>query len=75
MKIFALISGLGIIQALINVNMNLIPQPSGSPEKLIQSITIEESFEVNERWECSRCGHENGDWTSICGKCGRSKGW
>ena len=28
---------------------------------------------VNERWSCSRCGKSNGEWTSICGRCGRSQ--
>jgi len=25
------------------------------------------------RWECHHCRKLNEDWTSICGKCGRSR--
>ncbi len=26
---------------------------------------------IDSRWECSYCGNSNGEWTSLCGKCGR----
>lgn len=28
---------------------------------------------VDSRWECPKCGHSNGNWSTICSKCGESR--
>lgn len=69
MKIVALAIGLGMIQVLMNGVIDVIPPPKDG-HKVLTEITAEST----ERWECVRCGNDNGEWTSICGKCGRTKG-
>jgi len=63
MKILCFAFGLGFIQVLINGFTDFIDGPN-------QHITEQSIQEMH--WECPSCGHDNGDWTSICGKCGRS---
>lgn len=64
MKILCFVCGLGFIQVLINGFTDFIDGPKSTyhREQSVQEM----------RWECPNCGHDNGDWTSICGKCGRS---
>ena len=66
MKAIVIAFGFGAMQLLIDQSTALI-DGMNSPRKF-ESVEI-----VNERWECSRCGTSNGEWTSICGRCGRSR--
>jgi len=66
MKAIVIAFGFGAMQLLIDQSTALI-DGMNSPRKF-ESVEI-----VNERWECSRCGNSNGEWTSICGRCGRSR--
>lgn len=68
MKILGLICGFGLMQFGINEAWGAFKQPPAHT-----SFFMKKEIPVNERWECNRCGHTNSDWTSICGKCGRSK--
>ena len=66
MKILVIALGLGCFQFMIN-------QVTGCIEPPIRGKKVNEIVMTDSRWECSRCGNDNGDWTSICGKCGRSR--
>lgn len=68
MKVFALICGLGLIQIMINEGAAFIKPPA---PHLFFLKPKEEDW--GEKWVCSKCGHKNSGWTSICGKCGRSR--
>lgn len=66
MKAIAIAFGFGAMQLLIAQSTTLVDFVN-SPRRF-ESIEI-----VNERWDCSRCGNSNGEWNSICGRCGRSR--
>ena len=66
MKFLALALGLGCFQFMIDQVCGCIDAP-------IRSYKTNETVMIDDRWECSRCGKDNGDWTSICGRCGRSR--
>lgn len=68
MKILVLNIGLGIAQLFFNYTVDFIDETTGFRKPKLHIISRED-----QRWECSRCGHDNSSWTSICGKCGRSK--
>ena len=63
MKVMLVCLGLGCCQVLLDEGCRFVGQSLGRN-------TVE--VETTQRWECSSCGHSNCDWTSICGKCGRS---
>lgn len=64
MKILAIAFAGGCIQFMVNGFCDLWKSPF--------SFKTEKEVIIDSQWNCSRCGHSNGDWTSICGKCGRS---
>lgn len=65
MNIFAVLFCVGCSQVLVDGIVDLVPAPY---------YISHERLEMNgERWECPKCGHDNNDWTSICGRCGRTK--
>ena len=66
MKFVSLTFGLGYLQFMID-------QVCGSIDAPIRAYKTNEIVQTDERWECSRCGNSNGEWTSICGRCGRSR--
>ncbi len=66
MKILALVIGVGFLQVLVNGIVDFIPHPKGT-----EHCEVEER---QERWNCPHCENDNGDWTIICGRCGRTKG-
>ena len=66
MKALVFSLGLGCSQFLMDQTCAFVDQ---SLKKEVERKIIV----VDERWGCSRCGNDNGDWTSICGRCGRSK--
>lgn len=68
MKIMALVCGLGLIQACIDNSVVLFKQP---PAHLTLFPQKDEAWD--DIWECTRCGHKNYEWTSICGACGKSR--
>ena len=68
MKIIALICGFGLIQVGITHSVQLFKQPPAHLSFFLQKDEVSSG-----KWEYSRCGHKNSAWTSICGKCGRSK--
>jgi hypothetical protein len=61
MKVVAIVIACGCLQAMVNGFCEFWEHPFSS--KAI----------VDSRWECPSCGNDNGDWTSICGRCGRSR--
>lgn len=65
MKVLAVILCLGCSQVFIDGIVDLFPTPN--------RISHERPVMTAERWECPKCGNDNGDWTSICGRCGRSR--
>ena len=66
MKVVAFLLLCGMAQCGIDGLTSLFPAP--------HRVYKKEIAPVEQRWECSACGHNNYDWTSICGFCGRSKG-
>jgi hypothetical protein len=67
MKVLALILGLGMIQATIDGIGSFFPAPKA------HNFFYMKEKRWDDTWKCAHCGHTNYNWTSICGKCGRSK--
>lgn len=66
MKSLAISLGLGCSQFMINQFCGFFEQP-------VRKETESKIIVVDSRWECARCGNDNSDWSSICGRCGRSR--
>jgi len=68
MKVLAIICGLGLFQATIDSSVGFFKQPRPH-----LTLFPQKEGAWDDQWDCSRCGHKNYEWTSICGKCGRSR--
>ena len=62
MKVVAIMVTCGCLQAMINGFCELWQPPF--------SYKAKKEVPVDSKWECSHCGHNNENWTSICGRCG-----
>jgi len=67
MKALALILALGMIHACIEGITSFLPAPQA------HNFSYSPQEKWDDSWNCSHCGHKNYEWTSICGRCGRSK--
>lgn len=67
MKILCFCLACGCLQVLIDGATDFIDSRKYSNSNKKTEVTV-----YDKHWECPKCGHENCDWTSICGKCGRS---
>ena len=67
MKVLILMLGAGILQIGINGVTSVFPPPAA------HNFSYKQEKIHDKTWNCSYCGHKNYNWTSICGKCGRSK--
>ena len=65
MKIVAIVVACGFLQTMVNGFCELWQPPFAY--KATKEVI------VDSRWECPSCGNDNGNWTSICGRCGRSR--
>lgn len=65
MKVFSIIIGFGCMQFMMN---NFTGWFEMNKKESGKHVMVK-----NEDWSCGRCGHSNSGWTSICGKCGRSR--
>ena len=72
MKIVALLVFFGMLQVCVDGFVDMLPTPGrhGWLKKQEKATT---SQDWDDTWDCSKCENKNYSWTSICGKCGRSK--
>lgn len=70
MKVLVLAFACGVFNYFMGLTTEFIDNLTGMRRKPRASFHVQI---VDERWECPRCNHDNGDWTSICGFCGRSR--
>ena len=67
MKVLILMLGTGILQIGINGITSAFPSTAAN------NFSYKQEKTQDKIWNCSSCGHKNYNWTSICGKCGRSE--